>query len=166
MNYLKYMAFVPNPPHKFSLDDVKFTDAEFRKLNLLADAIYNANRPDLRAFASHGGKLILYHGWADQAIPPWSTLDYYAAMERAMGRLPVQPGLLPAVQIPGAYHCLSSPDGSINIADFLTPLISWARTAPALALCPPTPIPRGRSRRRKRCGRTTLSPRLSRPEGA
>ena len=84
-NYLKYMAFVPNPPDNFSLADVKFTDAEFRKLNLLGDVLYNANTPDLRAFAAHGGKLILYHGWADQAISPWSTLDYYAAVERSAG---------------------------------------------------------------------------------
>ena len=127
MNYLKYMAFVPNPPHNFSLADVKFTDTEFRKLNLLADAIYNANRPDLRAFASHGGKLILYHGWADQAISPWSTLDYYAAVERAMGGFGPSQAFSRLYMIPGAYHCLSSPDGSINIADFLTPLISWVQ---------------------------------------
>jgi feruloyl esterase len=85
LNYLKYMAFWPNPPDDFTLADVKFTDTEFRKLNMLGDAIYNANNPDLRAFAAHGGKLILYHGWADQTIPPWSTLDYYAAVD---GRRP------------------------------------------------------------------------------
>jgi hypothetical protein len=28
---------------------------------------------------AHGGKLTMYHGWADQSISPWSTLDYYAA---------------------------------------------------------------------------------------
>jgi feruloyl esterase len=34
--------------------------------------------------------------------------------------------------IPGAYHCLFAPDGSVNLADFLTPLISWVqdRVAP------------------------------------
>ena len=42
-NYLKYMAFLPNPPASFTLADVKFTDAEFAKLNLLGNAIYNAN---------------------------------------------------------------------------------------------------------------------------
>jgi Tannase and feruloyl esterase len=80
LNYLKYMAYVPNPPDSFGLADVRFTDTEFRKLNRLGNAIYNANDPDLRAFAAHDGRLILYHGWADQAIPPWSTLDYYAAV--------------------------------------------------------------------------------------
>ena len=85
LNYLKYMAFIPNPPDRFTLAKVRFTDTEFRQLNLLGDAIYNANNPDLHAFAARGGKLILYHGWADQTISPWSTLDYYAAVESATG---------------------------------------------------------------------------------
>ena len=29
------------------------------------------------AFKAHGGKLLLYHGWADQAIPPGHTILYY-----------------------------------------------------------------------------------------
>ena len=32
LNYLKYMAFWPNPADDFTLADVKFTDAEFRRL--------------------------------------------------------------------------------------------------------------------------------------
>jgi Tannase and feruloyl esterase len=59
LNDLKYMAFRANPADSFGLDEVKFTDEAFRNLNKLGDAIYNANDPDLRAFAAHGGKLIL-----------------------------------------------------------------------------------------------------------
>ena len=128
LNYLKYMAFFPNPPNRFTLADVKFTDTEFHKLNLLGNAIYNANNPDLHAFAAQGGKLILYHGWADQSIPPWSTLDYYAAVERASGGFRASQAFSRLYMIPGAYHCLYAPDrSSINLADFLTPLISWVQ---------------------------------------
>jgi Tannase and feruloyl esterase len=128
LNYLKYMAFWPNPPDSFTLAKVKFTDTEFRKLGLLGDAIYNANNPHLRAFAARGGKLILYHGWADQAIPPWSTLDYYAAVERASGGFRASQAFSRLYMIPGAYHCLFAPDfSSANFADFLTPLISWVQ---------------------------------------
>lgn len=128
LNYFKYMAFWPNPPGNFTLADVRFTDAEFRKLNRLGDAIYNANNPDLHAFAARGGKLILYHGWADQTIPPWSTLDYYAAVERASGGFRASQAFSRLYLIPGASHCLYAPDGkSIDIADFLTPLISWVQ---------------------------------------
>jgi len=139
LNYLKYMAFRHNPPNRYTLADVKFTDAEFRKLNRLGDAIYNANNPDLHAFAARGGKLILYHGWADQSIPPWSTLDYYAAVERASGGFRASQAFSRLYMIPGAYHCLFEPNlaapglpKSINLADFLAPLISWVQhgTAP------------------------------------
>lgn len=128
LNYLKYMAFWPNPPGRLTLARVKFTGTEFRKLNLLGNAIYNANNPDLHAFAARGGKLILYHGWADQSIPPWSTLDYYAAAQRASGGFHASQAFSRLYMIPGAYHCLYAPDGSsINLADFLTPLISWVQ---------------------------------------
>ena len=128
LNYLKYMAFLPNPPDSFTLADVKFTDSEFAKLNLLGDAIYNANNPDLRAFAAHGGKLILYHGWADQSIPPWSTLDYYAAVEHTMGGFRPSQAFSRLYMIPGAYHCLYDTPGKIvNYVNFLTPLISWVQ---------------------------------------
>ena len=30
----------------------------------------DAVNPDLSAFQAHGGKLILYHGWADHSITP------------------------------------------------------------------------------------------------
>jgi pimeloyl-ACP methyl ester carboxylesterase len=128
LNYLKYMAFTPNPPDSFTLADIKFTDIEFRKLNLLGNAIYNANNPDLRAFVAYGGKLILYHGWADQTIPPWSTLDYYAAVELTSGGFRASQAFSRLYLIPGANHCLAAPDGSsVNLADFLTPLISWVQ---------------------------------------
>jgi pimeloyl-ACP methyl ester carboxylesterase len=128
LNYFNDMAFWPSPQDRITLADVTFTDTEFRKLNLLADAIYNANDPDLHAFAARGGKLILYHGWADQSIPPWSTLDYYAAVERASGGFHASQAFSRLYLIPGAYHCLYAPDGSsINLADFLTPLIAWVQ---------------------------------------
>jgi len=37
----------------------------------------NANTADLEEFKSHGGKLILYHGFADPQIPTLNTVAYY-----------------------------------------------------------------------------------------
>jgi pimeloyl-ACP methyl ester carboxylesterase len=126
-NYWKYLGFLPNPPAGFTLADVRFSGQEFREANILGDAIYNANNPDLSAFEAHGGKLIIYHGWADQAIPPWSTLGYYAAVEHTMGGFAASQAFSRLYLIPGAYHCLFAPDGEVNLADFLTPLISWVQ---------------------------------------
>jgi Tannase and feruloyl esterase len=69
----------------------------------------------------------MYHGWADQAIPPWSTIDYYAAVERTTGGFRASQAFSRLYMIPGAYHCLFAPDGDVNIADFLTPLIAWVQ---------------------------------------
>lgn len=50
-----------------------FHGVNFEEAMKLADektgAVLNAIDPDLRAFHSHGGKLVLYHGWNDPAIP-------------------------------------------------------------------------------------------------
>jgi fermentation-respiration switch protein FrsA (DUF1100 family) len=57
--------------------------------------------PDLSAFRDHGGKLLLLHGWADPAIPPTGTIDYYAAVQDRMGRAGRGPGVRAAVHVPG-----------------------------------------------------------------
>lgn len=128
LNYLKYLAYEPNPPASVTLADVTFTDAEFARLNVLGNAIYNADNPDLRAFAAHGGKLIMYHGWADQLIAPVSTVDYYAAMERAMGGFRSSQTFSRLYLVPGAFHCLFSYDWSeVNTADFLDAIFDWVQ---------------------------------------
>jgi hypothetical protein len=129
LDYLKYLAYQQNPPTSFTLADVRFTDAEFARLNLLGDEIYNANNPDLTAFRAHGGKLILYHGWADSSAPAWSTIDYYAAVERVMGGFTATQSFSRLYLVPGAYHCMVGPDSSnpseIAEPELLMPLINW-----------------------------------------
>jgi len=129
LNYLKYMASVPNPPASFTLSDLKFTDEEYGRLEQFG-GVYNATDPDLSAFRAHGGKLIIYHGWADQAIPPFSTIDYYAAVEQAMGGLASAQSFSRLYMVPGGYHCLGGGDPAVT-AGFLTPLINWVEKGQA-----------------------------------
>jgi hypothetical protein len=58
----------------------------------------NATNPDLRAFRKRGGKLILYHGWNDAAIPAQMTIDYFRqiADPNPFVRL---------FMVPGMQHC-------------------------------------------------------------
>ena len=46
----------------------------------------NALDTDLTPFASHGGKLIMFHGFADALISPQMTIDYYLLVQRALQR--------------------------------------------------------------------------------
>ena len=59
--------------------------------------------PNLRRFFDRGGKLILWHGWADAAIPPEATLKYYAAMLRSSG--PRAKASAQLFMVPGVQHC-------------------------------------------------------------
>ena len=47
--------------------------------------ILSPSDPDLRPYKNRGGKIILYHGWADPAISAYGTLDYYEKVAKAVG---------------------------------------------------------------------------------
>ena len=48
--------------------------------------VLNATDPDLGAFQRRGGKLILFHGWNDAALPAGGTIDYVEAVRARHGR--------------------------------------------------------------------------------
>ncbi len=58
---------------------------------------------DLSAFKAHGGKLFLYHGWADPGIPPGHTVSYYKTVLDTMGGN--QDDWLRLYMEPGMAHC-------------------------------------------------------------
>jgi feruloyl esterase len=45
----------------------------------LAETV-NADSTDLSVFREHGGKLIMYHGWADPVVTPLSSVNYFIAL--------------------------------------------------------------------------------------
>lgn len=62
---------------------------DFKTLNFTTDVtlarnkfgnIINSTNPDLRPFERHGGKMIHYVGWADSAIAPMNSVNYYNAV--------------------------------------------------------------------------------------
>ena len=54
--------------------------------------LYSATNPDLRPFAASGGKLILWHGWADQHISPQGTIQYWETMSKVTRTANPSPG--------------------------------------------------------------------------
>jgi feruloyl esterase len=61
--------------------------------------------PDLRAFAKHGGKLLLYHGWADQQVAPGSSVEFYKAVLDESGGLEQTSDWVRLFMAPGMAHC-------------------------------------------------------------
>jgi len=48
-------------------------------------AVIGTDDPDLSPFRDHGGKLIVYHGLADEVIPAQGSIDYYERVQEKMG---------------------------------------------------------------------------------
>ena len=77
----------------------------------------NATNTDLSKFRNHGGKLILYSGWADPLIPPQTTINYYNALTRTMfGSLSAEnvekaQEFARLFMAPGMWHCGTSNAG-------------------------------------------------------
>jgi hypothetical protein len=68
----------------------------------------NAVDTDLRAFRARGGKLIVYHGWNDPAIPALSTVKYYESVVAKMGQPDVD-SFARLYMVPGMQHCDNGP---------------------------------------------------------
>lgn len=77
--------------------------------------------PDLSAFAARGGKLVLYHGWADPLLSPYNTLAYYASVKERMGDK--TDGFARLFMVPGMMHCRGG-DGPDRF-DALGAVVSW-----------------------------------------
>ncbi len=68
----------------------------------------NAINPDLSAFQKRGGKLILYHGWDDPAIPALNTVNYYESVLTKMGAKNAD-SFVRLYMVPGMQHCAGGP---------------------------------------------------------
>jgi len=98
----------------------------------------NFNDPDLRPFAARGGKLILYHGWSDPFITPYSTINYYESVVSLIGGNRARAAALQRTQdfarlfmVPGMWHCAGGPGP--NTFDMVTALETWVETGKAPA---------------------------------
>ena len=89
----------------FNVDrDVRFRDERVGPL-------LNAVNPDLSAFKRRDGKLILYHGWSDAALPPMGTVNYYQSVVAKMEAKSVT-DFVRLYMMPGVQHCVGGPGPS------------------------------------------------------
>jgi feruloyl esterase len=95
----------------------------------LAAQILNATDTDLTAFRRHGGKLLMYYGWADPQLNPLLGVEYY---EKVMEKTSTEtPGFFRLFMVPGMFHC----GGGIgtSVFDAATPLVNWVESGSAPA---------------------------------
>lgn len=122
--------------HTFDFDrDMKLLD---KKLGYV-DAV----DPDLSKFKSHGGKLLMTHGWADTGITPENTIWYYDQVLDKMGK--DQGDWMRLFMAPGMGHCGGGP--GVNTFDSITALENWVEKGKA----PDTMMGVGRDMKRPLC---------------
>jgi hypothetical protein len=66
--------------------------------------VMNATDPDLSAFRKRGGKLILFHGWSDAAIPAMNAVNYYQSVVARAGAKEAGT-FVRLYMVPGMQHC-------------------------------------------------------------
>jgi feruloyl esterase len=96
-----------------------------RQLDLARQAdrgVLAATSTDLTAFSRHGGRLLVYHGWSDQNIPPRESVHYHDGVVATMGKEKAAE-VMRLFMVPGMGHC-GGGDGP-NEFDRLTALEDW-----------------------------------------
>jgi Tannase and feruloyl esterase len=133
-----YLRYQLNRPGQLGPDPFQwqFTDQDFNSMFPAADT-FDAMDTNLTAFYRHGGKLIIWQGWADNGIPPTGTVDYYDTLTQRMGRATTNFARL--FLFPTVYHCGNSYAGATT-PDLIYPMVQWVDqgTAPGTTQSPLT----------------------------
>jgi feruloyl esterase len=110
----------------------KNPDWDWHTLNLdsdvaLADKIdhdtINAVDPNIKPFLAHGGKLLMYHGWADPGVPPLASVNYYKTAVDTMGGEAKMSNSIRLFMVPGMGHC-GGGEGP-NTFDMMSAMTAW-----------------------------------------
>jgi len=137
--YMKYFVFA-NPEWDYRTWD--FTkDLQKLESDQKNRSVMDTWNPDLKRFRDRGGKLILYHGWGDDAISPLNTINYFkmvvdkttggpkatdaSAREDAGFQQGAQKTgeFMRLFMVPGMNHCGGGPGP--NTFDAVTALSNW-----------------------------------------
>ncbi|KAK5703546.1 hypothetical protein LTS12_028322, partial [Elasticomyces elasticus] len=109
----------------------------FQKYN----SIIGTDNPDLSAFKEAGGKMLTWHGLADQLIFPKGTLQYYHRVE---DNDPFVRDFYRLFLAPGVNHCRDG-EGALPI-DALKPVVDWVENGVAPEIIPARTLDRVRTR--------------------
>jgi len=84
-------------------------DRDIARMDAKLGPDINAMSSDLSAFSRRGGKLILFHGWADATVSPLDTIVYF---ERLSASNPSRDNFVRLFMAPGMGHCSADVGGA------------------------------------------------------
>lgn len=92
------------------------------------------DNPDLSAFRSKGGKILIWHGLADSLIFPQGSIAYYRSAQRTNGGAKATDSFARLFLAPGADHCVSANGPAPT--DPLAAVVDWVEHGQAPAAIP------------------------------
>lgn len=92
--------------------------------------LWGTANPDLSAFRARGGKILTWHGWADDIISPLGTLHYWRRVVDLAGGKEKTDEFYRVFMAPGLGHCGMGPGPQIP-TDNLAPLVEWVEKGKA-----------------------------------
>jgi len=104
-------------------------DTDMATVDKIENGVVNAMDPNLKPFFARGGKMIQYHGWADQQIPSGSSVEYYQSVLDTMGGIGKVKDNYRLFMVPGMGHC-GGGDGPSSF-DMLAALEQWVEKGKA-----------------------------------
>jgi hypothetical protein len=126
--YLQYWVN-QNPNFNWqTITETTFAD-QFKTSELKFHDVIGTDNPNLFAFRDHGGKMIIYHGLADELIFPRGSFNYYNRVTERMGGLTEVQKFYRFFPYPGNNHCggnATMPNAPlINGTDLFNALLNW-----------------------------------------
>ncbi len=125
LDQFKYVVF-KDPSWDWRTFDL---ERDLAKANAVDAGTVNAINPDLKGFAGHGGKLLMYHGWSDGSVAPRASVTYYNSVVKTMGGAAKTMGWIRLFMVPGMGHC-GGGEGP-NSFDMVTALEQWVENGKA-----------------------------------
>jgi feruloyl esterase len=123
VSFARYLAFVPDAGPLYNSMAFNFDrDPQRMAAN---ERMYDATNPDLHRFRAHGGKLIMFSGWADEAMPPLGTVKFYDEIVTAMGGPAATQKFVRLFMIPGQFHDPEGVGPIIPVAGFIPAMEAW-----------------------------------------
>jgi pimeloyl-ACP methyl ester carboxylesterase len=111
-----------------TLDYARF-ESEFQKSRTQFNRLIGTDDPNLRQFRRAGGKVIMWHGLADQLIFPEGTIDYYERVVADTAGLKDAQSFARLFLAPGVGHCGGGSGPSTF--DMFGELVKWVESAQA-----------------------------------
>ena len=98
-------------------------DQLFQQSVEMYSTVIGTDNPDLSGFKKAGGKLLIWHGLADQLIFPQGTVNYFSRVQKLVGGKEDTTAFARLFLAPGVAHCAGGsgpqPDNPLN------QLVNW-----------------------------------------